>query len=186
MRALGAGAAIICLRLGDRVVGTGMPRFRFVHWACRLVAAACHPRFRRRLPARADGEVPAAERQDRRDGHEPPPEHDHVRRMLDAPGRVKWGPTAPAFIIIWPIEHVVSGGILRSNADDRARARRHHHGDRVPRSAVLPGRLHTRRPDADTPRADGKRLSDLPARSCCHRPESPRGRHDRRVRTAIA
>ncbi len=72
------------------------------------------------------------------------------------------------------------------NADDRARSPRNHHGDRVRRSAVLPGRLHTRRPDPDTPRADGKRLSDLPARSCCHRPESPRGRHGRRVRTVIA
>src|SRR6476660_3217071 len=64
MTALRAGAAIISLRLSDRVPDARTVRIRFVHRTRGFVLAASRTRFGRRLPAGADGDVPNTECQD--------------------------------------------------------------------------------------------------------------------------
>ena len=65
--ALRAGAAIVGLRLRDRVFDVRTVRIRFVHRTRGVVPTARHPRLGRRLPPRAHVDVPNTERQENDD-----------------------------------------------------------------------------------------------------------------------
>lgn len=83
------GAAGVGLSLRKGVRRVRPVRVGLVHRAARAVPAALHPRFSCRLPSGADGEVPDAQRQNRRECGDSPDEDHHLRRMLEAADGVK-------------------------------------------------------------------------------------------------
>jgi hypothetical protein len=63
---------------------------RRVHRTACAVHAARHPRFGRRLPAGADGNVADEQGQESHDSRTPPNQRDHSLRMVDVRSDVKW------------------------------------------------------------------------------------------------